>query len=95
MADRIEHFPAEERPQARRYPWDEWADGCPWRLVRGEDYDQETDQFRNRCFSKAKQLGLKVRTTKMIERNGVPLDREILVIEFYRADGKPIGSQSG
>lgn len=93
MADRIEHFPKEERPQARRYPWREWADGSPWRLVRGEDYDQETDQFRNRFFSKAKQLGLKVRTTKMTEKNGGPPNPEVLVVQFFRADGQPISDQ--
>jgi hypothetical protein len=90
MADRIQDFPAEERPPTRRYPWKEWADGSVWRLVRGEDFDQLTDQFRNRFFSKAKQLGLKVRTTKMIEDNGVPSGREILVVQFFQLDGSPL-----
>lgn len=86
MAERIEEFPAEQRPPTRRYPWDDWTDGSVWRLVRGEDYDQETDQFRNRLYPQAHRRGLKVRTAKRVERKrggGEPLEREILVVQFY------------
>lgn len=90
MADRIDQFPAEQRPPTRRYPWDEWTDGSAWKLVRGEDFDQEVDQFRNRLYPQAKRRGLKVRSAKRIERverTGKPLEREILVIEFFGPDG--------
>lgn len=90
MADRIEHFPAEQRPPTRRYPWEEWADGSVWRLVRGEDFDQEVDDFRNRLYPQAKRRGMKVRSAKRLERpkaEGVALEREILIIQFYSPEG--------
>lgn len=86
MADRIEHFPAEQRPPTRRYPWHEWTDGSVWRLVRGEDFDQEVDQFRNRLYPQAARRSMKVRSAKRVERSkakDVPLEREILIIQFF------------
>ena len=97
MADRIDEFPAEQRPPTRRYPWDEWTDGSPWKLVRGEDFDQEVDQFRNRLYPQAKRRGLKVRSAKRVERamkDGKPLEREILVIEFFDPSGKAVVAAS-
>ena len=35
MARRLEAFPASA---SARYPWDQWLDGSPWELVRGEDF---------------------------------------------------------
>jgi hypothetical protein len=93
MADRIEHFPAEQRPPTRRYPWNEWTDGSVWRLVRGEDFDQETDQFRNRLYPQASRRGMKVRSAKRIEEVINESDattratqREVLFIQFFEAD---------
>lgn len=90
MAERIEEFPAEQRPPTRRYPWDQWTDGSVWKLVRGEDFDQEIDQFRNRLYPQAHRRGLKVRTAKRKERKRggkEPLEREILVIQFFKPEG--------
>ena len=83
MADRIEHFPAEQRPPTRRYPWHEWADGSVWKLVRGEDFDQEVDQFRNRLYPQAARRNMKVRSAKRVERPADGPEREILIIEFF------------
>jgi hypothetical protein len=93
MADRIEHFPAEKRPPTRRYPWNEWADGSVWKLVRGVDFDQEVDQFRNRLYPQAKRRGLKCRSAKRVERAGT-LEREILIIQFYDPSELSAGAPS-
>lgn len=86
MADRIEQFPAQQRPPARRYPWNEWTDGSAWRLVRGEDFDQPIDDFRNRLYPQAKKRRLKVRSAKRVEDAHGTEPLEVLVIEFYDPD---------
>jgi hypothetical protein len=90
MADRINQFPSAKRPPSRRYPWDDWTDGSPWKLVRGVDFDQEVDQFRNRLYPQAKRRGLKVRSAKQVERSAEHGEREILVIEFFDPEAPPV-----
>jgi hypothetical protein len=81
MAETITHFPESQRRPTRRYPWDDWTDGQIWKLVRGEDFDAEADQFRNRLYTQAKRRGLDVRTAKQLDAE----EREILIIQFYGA----------
>lgn len=64
MATKLDTFPITPRRTQRSYPWDDWTDGGTWRLVRGEDFDQEVEAFRNKLYTQATKRGLKVRTHK-------------------------------
>ena len=48
-------------PKRRTYPWGDFFNGKPWKLVEGEDYD-DLRSFRAMCYRKAKEYGVKVRT---------------------------------
>jgi hypothetical protein len=76
MAHRLDSF--DESVQApRRYPWNEWADGAPWQIRRGEDYDVATENMRVSLHMRAKQMGCKVQTRKVADSAG-----EGLVFQF-------------
>lgn len=90
MAEVIEQFPSEQRRATRRYPWDDWADGRIWKLRRGEDFDANPDQFRNRLYSQAKKRGLEARTSKTVEEDGT----EVLVFQMVsRFEGSPLPAE--
>lgn len=96
MAEQIDSFPAPSR-NSRRYPWDEWTDGHPWKLYRLLDFDSSTDKFRNRMYAMAQRRGLKVDTHKAVETvaaqspaaieqleaKGVGPEVEVLYIQFH------------
>lgn len=64
--------------RVRVCPWDEWLDGNPWRLKKGEDYDVATVSMRAAAFRAAKAAGKSVRT-RITEADGI----ETLVIQAY------------
>ncbi len=81
MARRLDSFPAEERRDQRHYPWDEWTDGSPWEIRRGDDYDVETENMRVNLHMRADSKVLKVRTRKVRDEHG-----EGLVFQFFNPD---------
>jgi hypothetical protein len=78
MARKLDTFPglAQARGQ-RRYPWGEWADGSPWEIRRGEDYDVATENMRVNLHMRADSLRRKVRTRKFNDERG-----EGLIFQF-------------
>lgn len=52
-------------PKTRRmkYGWNDWFDGQPWQLVRGEDFAVETRQMRKNVYEAAWTRGIRVRTS--------------------------------
>ena len=78
MARRLDNFPA--RPSTARYPWDEWLDGSPWELVRGDDFQAKAATFRANAQTQAKRRGGRVRS-RATDVNG----REAVVIQFEQA----------
>ncbi len=71
MAKRLEQFPDAGQATSRRYPWSEWTDGGVWEIRRGEDYDAATENMRVNLHMKAKSLGQKVKTKKVIDGAGL------------------------
>jgi hypothetical protein len=84
MAQKIEEFPQGSRHGTRTYPWEEWQDGSAWKLQRGakKDFDAPIDQFRNRCYTRAKNVGLAVRTSKLIVETDDEAE-EFLIVQFF------------
>jgi hypothetical protein len=73
MAERLKAFPG-----GPRYDWDNWLDGTPWLLRKGEDYDIDTDSMRAAASRAAKQRKKKVRTRVIADERG-----EGLALEAY------------
>ncbi len=46
-----------------KYPWEEWLDGSIWRLSKGEDFQCEPATFRSSAISKAKRLGINLKSS--------------------------------
>lgn len=90
MGKRLEKFPDDKAPQAqRRYPWDEWADGSPWEIRRGDDYPIATENMRVNLHMKADQLGGRVRTKKVTDEEG-----EGLVFQFLPSEEEELVKMS-
>jgi hypothetical protein len=80
MATQLNTFPGPRAPQ-RRYPWDEWTNGRPWQIMRGEDYDISTENMRTNLHMRASSMGRTVKTQKITNDQG-----EGLIFQFS-ADG--------
>lgn len=76
MATQLSTFPGPSAPQGR-YPWDEWTNGRPWRITRGEDYDIPTENMRANLHMRASSMGCKVQTHKATDDRG-----EGLIFQF-------------
>jgi hypothetical protein len=83
MARKLDHFPSNDRQQARRYPWDEWTDGGVWEIRQGDDYEIPTENMRVNLHIKADSKAVKVRTRKVRDDAG-----EGLIFQFYDPDGE-------
>lgn len=77
MAKRLDSFPGKGPSSQRRYPWDEWIDGSPWQIRRGDDYDVPTENMRVNLHMKASSLSRKVRTKSFKDDPG-----EGLIFQF-------------
>lgn len=77
MAKRLDRFPG--GPTRDRYDWDQWFDGEPWLLKKGEDYEIATASMRAAVSRAAKDAGKKVRTRVGSDSAGT----ETLVIQAY------------
>lgn len=81
MARRVTSFGYRSGDAGRKYPWPEWADGSPWEIRRGEDYDVATENMRVNLHMKAKQLACKVQTRKITGSGGEGLIFQFLLPE--------------
>lgn len=64
----------------------QWADGQPWRFVKGEDYSSSTDTFRSVVRRWAKEHGYDVEL-----RPYPALDGEGREVPLSKADGIALG----
>ena len=53
---------AQGRP--KKYPWNEWCDGSVWEVVKGVDYECQTDSLIAQAHTQAFRRGGKVRTRR-------------------------------
>jgi hypothetical protein len=81
VARRLETFPEGEPQPTRRYPWAEWTDGSAWEIRKGDDYDVPTENMRVNLHMKADAKAVKVRTKKVLDKDG-----EGLVFQFFNPD---------
>jgi hypothetical protein len=88
MARRLVRFPSARPRDQRKYPWEEWTDGSPWKIRQGEDYDVASENMRVNLHMKAGTLSLKVRTHKVQDDRG-----EGLVFQFYRPEETEVASK--
>jgi hypothetical protein len=88
MAQKLDAFPV--AAQRSSYPLDEWLDGSPWRLVKGEDFDQSPTSMRSMLSTAAKARGMRLRTRRRTE-NG----QEALLIEAYKPTDEPTPARPG
>lgn len=59
MARKIAELPGRGRNNYL-YPWDEWADGDPWLIIRDEDYKVSDSNFKSAAAHQATVRGLKI-----------------------------------
>lgn len=84
MATQLNSFPGRRGPQGR-YPWDEWTNGRPWRITRGEDYDVPTENMRVNLHMRASSMGRKVKTRKIADDQG-----EGLIFQFIPDEAEQV-----
>jgi hypothetical protein len=46
------------------HPWNDWLDGSPWRLRRGDDFDASVKNFQAHAARAANARGLSIRTAR-------------------------------
>src|SRR5688572_21749932 len=76
MAEKLDAFP--QTAERTVYPLDEWLDGSPWKLVKGEDFEHSMQSMRSLLSGGAKARGMKLRTRSRTEE-----DKEALVVQAY------------
>jgi hypothetical protein len=74
MAKKLKAFPG-----SPSYEWDQWLDGSPWLLRRGEDYEIGTASMRAAVSRAARQRGKTVKTKALIDEDGV----EALAVQAF------------
>lgn len=62
MAAKVEAFVERVMPSNSKYPWNEWADGSIWELVKGEDYQSKTNSMRMNVYKYADKNRLTVKS---------------------------------
>jgi hypothetical protein len=67
-----------------RYPWDEWLDGHPWKLRRGEDFDTSIASMRAIASKAARSEGMTLRTQATKDDDGA----EVLIIQALTRKGR-------
>lgn len=60
MAMRLPHtFKIESRQKGQpKYPWEEWSDGSPWKIMKGVDYEIEDIGMAGLIYHHASRYGL-------------------------------------
>jgi len=76
MAERITELPTGRG--ARSSVNDEWLDGSPWKLTKGEDYERSTSAQRAALSAAGQARGLRLRSRVGREQDGT----ESLSIQF-------------
>jgi len=76
MAERITELPTGRG--ARSSVNDEWLDGSPWKLTKGEDYERSTSAQRAALSAAGRARGLRLRSRVGREQDGT----ECLLIQF-------------
>lgn len=86
MARMLQEFPEVIERQDGKYPWSEWANGKPWQLEQGVDFDTKIGSFRQTCAKLALRRGHKKtpRTAVLVEDG-----KTFLVVQFFPNDTKP------
>jgi hypothetical protein len=79
MAKKLESF-----PRGPLYDWDQWLDGSPWLLTRGEDFEIDIPSMRAAASRAAKARGLRVRTSAVEASDG----QSALAVQAYPAEQK-------
>jgi hypothetical protein len=58
-----EHEPAQKFGRPQLYPWDEWFDGAPYMLTRGEDFTSQMQGMKATIYKEAQRRGHEVAVT--------------------------------
>lgn len=66
MAKRLEdqQLPPRRTGGPRKYPWESWADGSVWRVVKDRDFTCDVPSFRTNLKAHARRHGLKVESRR-------------------------------
>lgn len=75
MAERLAEFEFEPKGRRGKYDWRRWFDGSPWRLVQGEDFFMDLEQFSSQVHGAARRHGGRAKTQK---------GSDWIVVQFYR-----------
>lgn len=57
--EKLKEMP-KRRGRGQKHPWDEWADGSPWKITQGEDFQGAVESMRTQLYGKARSLGKEV-----------------------------------
>ena len=64
---------------SRRYPWNEWLDGRPWKLEVGVDFTAKVSTFKQMAKAQAQRRGGRLPTVMQTEG-----DKQYLAIQFQK-----------
>lgn len=68
------------RRAERKYPWSQWANGKPWEVVHGTDFECGPDSFVAILRAKARTLTMKVRIRRGFDDN----DTAVIAFQFFK-----------
>ena len=75
MAEQLDSFDFTEPRYVGLYPWDDWLNGKPWRLIPGKDFRVKDASFQTNAGMVAKRRGGHIRSQTIA--GGV------IVIQFF------------
>ena len=64
MAEIIKQVDFEVR-STKKYPWNDWANGSCWKLLKGIDYKSSTSQFRANAGTAAYRRDMLIKFTRI------------------------------
>lgn len=90
MAKKLDAFPEGLRVRSSQtYPWDEWLDGSPWELTKGDDYVIKSKSFVTAAQAAARRKGGRVQTAILPDDTGVVIQYRSKLTSVPQ----PMGSQ--
>lgn len=80
MAEQLPTYKFPTRGRPHKYTWNAWADGNPWKLVKGSDFEVATKTMQANARVYAKKNNLRA-STAIIENGNA------LIVQFSPMEG--------
>lgn len=80
MAEQLSDFRFPTRGRPQKYKWESWANGNPWKLVKGTDFEVAAKTMQASARMYAKNNNLRVNTA-------IVDDSTAIIVRFSPAEG--------